>query len=138
MHKVNFEYEVEVPANTTQDKPKVQDLNIAPGIITKIEIHFPAGCHGLVKVRLLHVWFQILPLSMGEWVAGDDETVEFILHYEIKKEPATLTLVAISPTTVYNHKIRVRITVLPKTIASWKPLYDLISKIARRIFGIRI
>jgi len=135
---LNFEWEITIPAGTTETAPHIKRLKIVRGVLRYVRIHYPAGCHSLVKTRLLRWETHLIPLTRGEWSAGDDETVEYELFYEIEEDPLLLTFIGISPTCVYDHTLRVRITILPKIIASLKPLYILIAKIAKRIFGITI
>jgi len=111
------------------------DLEISVGVITRIDVKFPAGCHGLAKVRIYHREFQLVPLSGGEWITGDDETVPTEAYYEIPQTPAQLKLVAINDDDLYPHKLTVRIAVLPKAVVSLMPFMTFIEKLARRIFG---
>lgn len=126
-------YDITVSAGTTATAPKTQILKISKGVITKIDVKFPAGCHGLVKVRLFKSEFQLVPLSKGEWVTGDDETVPTEGYYELETSPAELKFVGCSPGTSYDHVVTVRVTVLPKQIASMLPVVDLLTRLLQRM-----
>jgi len=134
---VNFAWDILVGAATLVTAPKTQILKLTSGVITKIEVKFPRGCHGLVKVRLLHQEAQLLPLSRGEWVTGDNEAVVFPEFFELWTTPYQLKFQAISPTTSYAHTITVRITLLPKTVASMIPVIELLTRLLTRmgVFG---
>ena len=134
---MSYAWDITIDPGTEDKDPLEQTLDLHPGIISKIEVKFPAGCHGMVKVRLLFGRFQIVPLSRGEWVTGDDETVSFNTYHEIIKEPVKLFFQGSSPGTTYEHVVTVRITVLPKEIVSMKPLLDLLTMFLKRLGVIR-
>lgn len=89
----------------------------------------------MVKVRIYRWEAQLVPLSRGEWVTGDDETVPTDPYYELVETPTQLKFLGCSPGTAYDHTVTVRITVLPKAVASMIPLIELLTKIVHRLFG---
>ena len=106
-----FAWDITVPANTAESSPKEQILKLTKGIITKVDIFFPAGCHGLVKVRILRNEFQLIPLSKGEWVTGDDAAIPTEGYYEFETIPSKLKFIAHSAGTTYPHTITVRVEI---------------------------
>ena len=128
-----YAWDITVTANTLETSPKEQILKLSKGVITQAIIKFPAGCHGLVKARLRFHEHQLVPLSSGEWVTGDDEAVATEAYYEMGSTPYELKFIGVSPGTTYNHTITVRIQVLPKTIASWIQVIELLSRLLRRL-----
>jgi len=134
---MGYAFDITIPANTSESEPKEQKLKLHTGVITRIECKFPLGCSGMVKVRLSRGGvFQLFPLSPDEWVTGDDEPVGYDYYYEMTEPPSVLIFRGCSPNTTFSHKVTIRITVLPKSFATFKPLYDLLVKIASRIFGV--
>jgi len=131
-----FVWDITVTADTKATSPKTQILKLSAGVITKIEIKFARGCHGMVGVRLKHHEFQLVPLTKGEWVTGDDESVAFDEYFELKTTPYALKFEGCSPNTLYNHTLTVRITVLPKAVASMIPVVELLAKLLSKL-GIR-
>jgi len=114
----------------------VKTLELISGVITKCEVKFPAGCHGLVKVRFLRSTFQLAPLSGGEWITGDNESVPVISYYPLEKKPLSLDFVACSPGTYYPHTITVRIWLeLPEIATPWQVLRDFVN-IVKRLIGV--
>jgi hypothetical protein len=87
----------------------------------------------MVKVRVLRSEFQLVPISKGEWVIGDDETVPTEGYYDFMDTPSELKFQGCSPGTSYDHTITVRVTVLPKPIASIMPLVDLLTRMLQRM-----
>jgi len=131
-----FAWDITVPANTLQTAPVTQILKCTAGIITRIETKFPAGCHGYVKVKLLHSEFRFFPLSDYGWISGDDETVGANMYYDLTRIPYQLKFVACSDGSTYQHTITVRVTVLPKLVASLLPVFDKFDKLFR-YFGLK-
>jgi len=131
-----YAWDVTVPAGRAEATPYEASLKLSSGVITAIDVKFPAGCHGLVKLRLLRAEFQLVPLTRGQWVTGDDETVPTESYYELEGTPTELKLVACSPGTTYDHTITVRVRVLPRSVASTLPLMELMAKVFGRIFGV--
>jgi hypothetical protein len=112
-----FSWDVTVPANTKEADPVEDWLELPKGIITKITVKFPAGCHGMVKLRLFKEALQVMPLSEDEWVTGDNEPVLAEPMTDLLDFPYKLKLIACSPDTTYDHKISLRIEVQEEEVA---------------------
>jgi hypothetical protein len=112
-----FCWDITIAANTTEAIPLKKWLELPKGILTHIDIKFPAGCHGMVKVRLFQEALQLVPLTADEWVTGDDETVPTETYAELLSKPYKLRFKACSPDTTYDHKITVRIEIQPEEAA---------------------
>jgi len=131
-----YAWDITVTAGTAEASPKTQILKLSKGVITRIVVKFPPGCHGLVKVRILRSEFQLVPLSRGEWVTGDGEAVVTEGYYELEETPAELKFVGCAPTTLYNHVVTVRVSVDPPEIAApQQVLRDFVS-ILKRLIGV--
>jgi len=131
-----YAWDITVPAGRAESTPLSQTLKLTKGVITGIDVKFPPGCHGLVKVRILHSEFQLVPLSRGEWVTGDGEVVKTDPYFELDTSPYALKFQGCSPTTVYSHVITVRVSLLPVEIATpWQVLRDFTS-ILKRVMGL--
>jgi len=113
-----YAWDITVPAATPESAPVTQILKLTKGVITGVWIKFPPGCHSLVKVRILRSEFHLVPLSRGEWVTGDDETVVTETFYDLDVTPAQLKFVACSPGTTYPHTITVRVGLVPEEVAA--------------------
>jgi len=112
-----FCWDITVTANTTEKAAKPCWLQLPKGIITLVTIKFPAGCHGMVKVRLFKESLQLIPLSEDEWVTGDDESIPTDTYCELLDKPYKLKLIVCSPDTTYPHTITVRVDVQPEHAA---------------------
>lgn len=112
-----FCWDITVEADTPLEEPLTGWLNLPKGIITHVDIKFPAGCHGMVKVRLFQEALQLIPLSEDEWVTGDDEPVPTDTYAELLDAPYKLKIKLCSPDTDYDHTVTVRINVQPEYAA---------------------
>ena len=132
-----FAWDIAVTAGTAEATPKKQILKLTSGVITEVDVKFPSGCHGLVKVRLKHWESPLVPLSRGEWITGDDEAVKASMYFELPKGPYELKFEGSSPDASYGHTVTVRISVLPKSVASMIPLIEVLTKVLIRmgVFG---
>jgi len=131
-----YAWDILVPAGTAEADPVEQTLKLTKGVITRIDVKFPPGCHGLVKVRLLRSEFQLVPLSRGEWVTGDGEPVVTEGFYLLEETPAELKFIGCSPSASYNHTITIRVSIDPPEVANpWQVMRDFVS-IVKRLIGI--
>jgi len=106
-----YVWDITITANTQEAAPKKQWLKLPKGVITRVDIKFPAGCHGMVKIRLFLESLQLVPLTEDEWVTGDDETIPTETGAEIVDKPYKIKFIGCSPSTDYNHTVTVRIEV---------------------------
>jgi len=130
---VLFAWDITVAANTLASNPSTQTLKLTRGVITKVDVKFPAGCHGLVSIRLLHEESALVPLNKDTWLTGDDETVPISEYFEFDTAPYSLKFVGKSPGTSYDHTITVRVTILPKEVATMLPLIEVLTRFLQRI-----
>jgi len=131
---VFYAWDIIIPKNTPENDPIIQTLKLTKGVITKLSIKFPPGCKGLVKTRIIRYESQLVPLSRGEWLTGDGETIPTETYYPIRDEPTSLKFIGCSPNTYYPHKITVRIQLTPEWIATpWQVMKDFVSVIKKLI-----
>jgi len=133
-----YAWDITLSANTLEAAPSTYRLFLTREVITKISVKFPAGCHGMVKVRLNYQESQLIPLTRVSWLTGDDETVDCTEHFEIKSAPSFLRFIGCSPGTTYPHTITVRITVLPRIVASMVPVIELLTRLLSKLFGLQV
>jgi hypothetical protein len=128
-----YAWDITIPKNTLETDPTIEILKLTKGVLTKVDLKFPSGCHGMVKVRIFRSEFQLIPLSHGEWVTGDGESIPTECYYELEETPVQLKFVGCSPDTDYDHTISVRVTVLPKAVATVMPLIEVLTSFLKRI-----
>jgi len=130
---VFYAWDITITANTLRASPKEQILKLEKGVITHIDVKFARGCHGNVGIRLFHHESVMLPFERDEWLTGDDEAVSADLYFPLDHRPYTLKFKGHSEGCTYDHVVSVRITVLPKSVASFMPVIELITKMFQRM-----
>lgn len=93
-------WDYEVPKNTSEENLLRQEIEISLGVITSVQIGFPAGCGGydwatntslyLARSRLKWKETTIVPRSPAQFLAADD----FVIHME----PVAFPLLTGDPT----------------------------------------
>jgi hypothetical protein len=132
---MNYAWDITIPALTLKTSPVTQILKLSKGVITKVEFKWPAGPQGLAHVALNYGEFQLIPLNRDDDISGDDETIVLPEYYELDEAPYQLKLYAWNDDDTYPHTVTVRITVLPKFVATLMPIAEFLGKLTRRIFG---
>lgn len=110
-----YSFSFTVPAGTSKTSPKEVEMKLHEGVVCKIDIHFPKGCHDLVHVTIWHEGAQIWPNNPDGTIVGDGETVTWREHYKLIK-PALLIARCWSPSASYDHEIKIRINILPEWV----------------------
>jgi hypothetical protein len=101
---------ITIPANTLLSAPHIEELMLARGVITEIELLFPHGQAGLVSVQIYHYEHQLYPTSPGAAFVGDGTHITIQDEYELSDDPPRLFLVGWSPGTSYDHTVYVDFT----------------------------
>ena len=107
-----FAFPITIPAGTTENNPVTKTLTLDVGVITKISVEFPEGCHKLVKIQLLRDESVLVPQNGDTWLAGNGETIEGEIYYQFDSPPYELKFLGISPNCTFNHDIFIRIEIL--------------------------
>lgn len=87
--------------------PQLFILPIAKGVIERIDVEYPAGCCGLVGIRVINEDWQLVPWNSDEWLTSDDRTFLLPLSYNIEQPPFRLVIYAYNLDDVYQHTIRI-------------------------------
>lgn len=106
-----YEFDITVPAQTTEADPKEEVLELVPGPITKFEFMFPDGCYSLAQVRIFDSLSQLIPRNPAGSVKANNGTVSFNEHYQLKEPPYRLIAKAWNDDDSYAHTITVRILI---------------------------
>ena len=105
-----------IAAGQTQADPALYELGVCAGIITEVEILFPAGHSGLTYLQIWYLGRQIFPTSEGATFQGDDNVIEFSEQWVIFEVPHILTLHGWGPEAELAHTIFVEISIQPFSI----------------------
>ena len=129
---MDYWFSVSTPANTSKDKAIETPMQVTEGIVTHVWIKHPPGCHGVAHATISDGLSQIWPTNKDEDYHGDEFPMEFDEVYEVEK-PAKFHLRTWNDSTLYAHKVDVRITILPKEVATMLPLIHILTRFLQRI-----
>lgn len=107
-----YDFAIAVPANTAETAPIIQLMELTQGVITRLEIQFPAGCAGLAHCRILDQGTQKWPTPPSDSFASDDYCVVIEENQELTAEPYQLRAVCWNEDDTYDHTIYVRVGIL--------------------------
>ena len=131
---MRYRVALEIPADTSESSPERQDIKAWRGVISRINIFFPAGCSGLVHVRIRQAKHNIAPVNPDGWFNGDDEGPDYQEHYPLKSGTNVITIEGYNEDTTYSHTPIVEFDVLPEDVLTMPRLqYDLIYAFARAL-----
>lgn len=119
-----FKTDLLVPLDTPLLTPETVSMKLCQGTITHSFIQFPAGCSGLVWVQ---VWFnghQLIPWERGQWLRGDDHTIEGHSYYPVAGEPRLLIVKGYSAGSIYPHTVQVGVEVAASEVVAGLPPPD--------------
>ena len=91
------------------------DLTLRRGVIHSVEVQFPIGCSELVHVQVYDNLSQIYPSNEGSSFASDGYVISFKDSYEVDASPYRLIMYSWNESEDFNHKVTLRLGVLPKS-----------------------
>jgi hypothetical protein len=106
-----YEYNIEIPKNTPIGSDVIEILRLTRGTITRIDLLFPAGCAGLVGVRLFRAGYQVMPNNFKGYIETDNEMVSTTSPIDLSVNPFELEFYGYNQDDTWNHTIRVRVQV---------------------------
>ena len=92
------------------------NIKAARGVIHKIDIIFPSGCAGLVKVAIFLGSAPVTPSTAGMTISGNDEIVTIPEFINLRKDFNIITIKGFNIDDTFDHTIFFRIYVLPKEV----------------------
>ena len=130
-----YRYALLVPAGTPVNAPVEQEFKLDAGIIHRVIVKFPPGCHQRVYFAIYRGANQQFPTGPSGWFSGDAENLDFLEHVE-NKHGFHWIMKGCSPGTAYDHIITVRIGVLrAEDISPFTIVKDLVA-IFKRMMGL--
>ena len=81
---------ITTPANTLQSNPLRTSIKVTKGLVYKVEIMFPPGSLGLLRVAIFDGAYQAWPSTVGEWFRTDGETISYDDTYLKESAPFAL------------------------------------------------
>jgi len=124
---VLFKTDLLIPVNTLSAAPQTVSMKLCQGTITYSFIQFPAGCGGLVWVQVWLNGHQLIPWERGQWLRGDDHTIEGYSYYPVEEEPRLLIVKGYSAGSIYAHAVQVGVELAaPEAVAGLPPPDELL------------
>ena len=126
---MQYDYALIIDAGRAEDNPVELKMHLTHGVITRVEVEFPAGCVYQLSAVILHRRFQLYPVNRDGKFCSDDHTIAFDDYFEMFDTPYELTAIGWAPDTTYPHTVWIRITILPRSIAEHR--FGIPSKLER-------
>lgn len=98
-----YQSELTVPANTLITSPAETDMILIDGIINQVELVFPPGSAGLLKIAIFYHEFRLWPSTPEAWFYHDDYTYRWAENFRVDESPFQLRLVGYNEDEVYQH-----------------------------------
>ena len=114
-----FDFDLVVPAGTSQINPAVTKARLAIGTLVQIRVTFPPGPATLVYCAIRHNLFQIMPVNPEGSLNFDDALVTSDMSYDLTDDPPELDLVGWSPDATFDHVINVQFEMQPLKADDW-------------------
>ncbi len=111
-----YSKQITLSADKTEAEATRTYFKVNKGVISNMWITFPAGCAGLVKMRIYHEGHPFLPVNKDNYIRGDNYTFQFPVMFEITEEPMRLTVEAWNEDEKHDHTIDVLFLILPKGV----------------------
>lgn len=108
-----YEKVITVPLLTYPTDPVIEIIPVHPGVLTLVEVVFPAGCVGLVHLTLNYWERQVFPSNPDASFSGDDVAIRFNEDIEINEPPFEFKAVAWNYDDTYTHNVTVRLQITP-------------------------
>ena len=120
-------------ANTAEASPHEEDLKLTDGVITRVEVEFPAGCAGLAHSYARQAIHQVFPTNPDGDLASDNHVIAWNDYEDLDTDPRVLTIGGWNDDDTYAHTITWRIELSDRDIAerqkSSQTLLDRIGKL---------
>ena len=105
---------ITLPANRTEATATYTRFMVNQGVIYRVWVTFPAGCAGLVKVRISFGGHPFLPVESNAYISGDNYVFEYPVMFEIKEPPEQIKIQAWNEDDIYCHTIDVQFSIIDK------------------------
>ena len=105
---------ITTPANTFPAAELMTRLNVALGLVVKLEVFFPPGSSGLLHARICDGSYQAFPATPGTDFFGDNLTLSFEELYDKSADPPSFDVWTYNLDDTYAHVLQVRMMVVSK------------------------
>jgi len=135
---MDYWFAVTTPANTAKADAIDTELKLTSGVITKVWMMHPEGCHALAYATIWKEGHQLYPNNPEEAYHSNDVPMIWEDNYELLA-PALLKLKTWNLDDTYEHTVYLRITVLrPEEAPLARATVDLLKTIQTLLTGRRV
>lgn len=111
---MNYEFTLNIPAQTSSDSPLRERVSLTHGIVTKVGVFFIPDCAGYVGVRVKHREYVIWPTNPDAWYIRNEAGPEWEDSYDLTEPPHELVLEGYNDDDSYEHDVQFNFAVLPR------------------------
>ena len=105
-----------IKVTTPAGSLKTESLFVTKGLVYRIELMFPPGSGGMLKVAIFRGASQVWPLPPGEVFDGDYMLITFEDLYVVESQPYIFTIRTDNQDEKYEHEVTVRIGLVSSTV----------------------
>ena len=105
-----YSFDVAIPSGTAEGSAVEVLAEMAPGIITQVEVIVPEGVAGFAFTRALHGAHPLWPANPEASFTGDGWPIRWDEEWPLLREPLELRLFGWSPNARFQHTITWRFT----------------------------
>lgn len=87
-------------------------IHLTKGFIYQLDLYFPSGSQGLLKVQIHDHQIQLYPFNVGEYFYGDDGVISFPESHLIDDPPFELIVRHYNEDEAYDHSFQIRIGIV--------------------------
>jgi len=126
-----------IPITATESSPYEEELKLTDGVITHVEVEFPAGCAGLAHSYARQGIHQVFPTNPDGDLCSDNHVIAWNDYEDLDTDPRVLTIGGWNLDDTYPHTITWRIELTDRDIAARLGSADsLLTKIGK-LLGIK-
>jgi len=105
-----YSYEITTPASSEKET----EIEVEGDFISYVNIRFPPGPSGLLKLAIFYGIKQIFPHDESSYFQGDDEVIEWQEYWKLPESPCKLIIKTVNEDDTYEHTVYVRIAVMKR------------------------
>jgi hypothetical protein len=79
-----YRYALNIPAGTPEDDQVRVDFTLPQGVIAKVEVDNPDGCHRLAHTAIYHNEYKVWPTNPDEYFSADGYVISFGESYRLE------------------------------------------------------
>lgn len=133
---MHYSYALDVHSYNTVSTFAYVNLVMGSGILTRCQIHFPAGCGNNIRAVVWSKSNQILPTNPDGYYCLDNDKVDASLYYDLDAKGNTLYLLAWAVDCNYDHTIYCHLDVRGKDEPSIEEAFEVNSTLIDRLLSV--